>query len=213
MTQPPNQVKEEKHSRIEASTLDRGTLRRQLRQQRSAIEVSTKQAWDQAIAAHLRTVILEKRPACLAVYWPIQSEPALLDCFAALHQQGISLALPIVVAKGKALKFVAWTPGENMENDDYGIPIPVEREIEIVPDCILAPCVGFNQANYRLGYGGGFYDRTLAIHPQAYSIGIAYELCHAGFGADEFDIALDLILTEVGTYTKRRNSQNEPGST
>lgn len=205
MTQPPNQVKEEKHPRIEAKPLDRSTLRRQLRQQRGAIEVSTKQAWDKAIAARLRAVILQKRPACLAVYWPIQSEPALLDCFTKLHEDGISLALPIVVAKGQALKFVAWTPGQSMENDAYGIPMPVERETAIVPDCILAPCVGFNDANYRLGYGGGFYDRTLALYSQAYSIGIAYELCRAEFAPDQFDIALDLILTEVDTYAKPSN--------
>lgn len=200
MTQPPNQVKEEKHPPSDQSSPDRSRLRRELRQQRAAIEASNKLAWDEAIAARLRAEILERRPQCLAVYWPIQSEPSLMDCFVDLHQQGIALALPIVVAKGQALTFVAWTPGEAMENDAFGIPMPIKREAELVPDCVLAPCVGFNQANYRLGYGGGFYDRTLAIHTQAFSIGIAYELSRASFAADQYDIALDLIITETSVY-------------
>lgn len=209
MTQPPKQVKEEKDPALDVSLLERSQLRRHLRQQRGAIEVATKQAWDEAIAARLRAVLLEKRPNHLAVYWPIQSEPALLPCFADLHQQGIALALPIVVAKGQALKFVAWTPGQSMENDAYGIPMPLERETEITPDCILAPCVGFNKANYRLGYGGGFYDRTLALHPEAYSIGIAYELNQSSFALDQYDIALDLILTEASAYSQQDHIESQ----
>ncbi len=204
MTQPPNQVKEEKTLSHESNLLERSELRRQLRHQRSAIEVSTKQDWDKAIAARLSELVQEQRPSCLAMYWPIQSEPMLLDCFIQLHQSGIALALPIVLAKGQALKFVAWTPGQAMEKDAYGIPMPVEREAAIVPDMVLAPCVGFNQNNYRLGYGGGFYDRTLALYPQAFSIGIAYELSQATFMPDHYDIALNLILTESATYSRSK---------
>lgn len=200
MTQPPNLVKEEKNQSAADAIIEKSNLRRQLRLRRAAIEGQQKQAWDQAIAAQLIEIVLKKQPSCLAVYWPIQSEPMLLDCFSNLHRLGISLALPIVIAKGQALKFVPWAPGQIMEKDSFGIPTPVARELEVAPDCILAPCVGFSTDNYRLGYGGGFYDRSLALHPKASSIGIAYELSRAAFTPDQYDISLDIIVTEGGTY-------------
>lgn len=200
MTQPSNQVKVHEQENFNAQEVDRQALRQSLKQQRANVSPLDKNRWDTLIAEHLKSHILQSRPTSVAVFWPIQSEPDLLACFADLHAEGITLALPIVVAKAQPLKFVTWQPGQEMELDRYGIPMPKDRNSEIVPACIVAPCVGFNQENFRLGYGGGFYDRSLAKFPEATSIGVAYEIGRASFPADRFDIALNTIITEAATY-------------
>lgn len=202
MTQPPNQVKEEKHFCEVEAQRHRQDLRRRLRQERGAIDAETKLQRDLSIAQRLQQLVLEQRPSCLAVYWPIQAEPDLLACFAELHEQGIALALPIVIAKAQPLAFVPWVPGQNMENDAYGIPMPTDREVQVYPDCILAPCVGFTNDRYRLGYGGGFYDRSLAQYPEAFSIGIAYQQSRVSFAPDPYDIPLRAIITESAFYAE-----------
>ncbi|WMW81444.1 5-formyltetrahydrofolate cyclo-ligase [Undibacterium cyanobacteriorum] len=188
---------------IDEKTLARRELRKLLKQRRSAILPAAKSQWDSQIAHKLSSLIRECKPQCLAVYWPIQSEPNLIACFEQLHHAGIALALPIVVGPAQALKFVAWIPGQEMELDCFGIPMPKQREIALEPDYVLAPCVGFNPSLFRLGYGGGFYDRTFAQLSKAKRIGIAYELSHTEFEPDQFDLALDYILTETQLYAQQ----------
>lgn len=201
MTQPSDQVKAQSEIGADEKPQNRRELRQFLKQQRTAISVEDKRQWDQTIARHLRSLVFDLKPETLAVFWPIQSEPDLLACFYELHQSGLRLALPIVLAKAQPLQFVAWQPGQAMEKDAYGIAMPVDRSREVVPDCIVAPCVGFNQQNFRLGYGGGFYDRTLAKYRNAHSIGVAYEISRAQFAADTYDIALHTIVTEAARYS------------
>ncbi|MDE2430963.1 MAG: 5-formyltetrahydrofolate cyclo-ligase, partial [Burkholderiales bacterium] len=76
------------------------------------------------------------------------------------------------------------------------IPVPAQREHLLMPDALLIPCVGFNAGNFRLGYGGGYYDRTLALQPRPVALGVAYQCALADFRAAEHDIALDKIFTE-----------------
>lgn len=201
MTQPTDQVKVRSTANDGVPSQNRQELRQILKRQRSTINAADKQNWDQAITIRLRELVLNLRPQTLAVFWPIQSEPLLLNCFEQLHEAGIQLALPIVIAKAQPLKFVPWQPGQTMEEDAYGIAMPVDRTVNLVPDCIIAPCVGFNRDNFRLGYGGGFYDRTLAKFSAARSIGVAYENCRANFDADTYDIALHTIVTEAASYS------------
>ena len=79
-----------------------------------------------------------------------------------------------------------------------GIAVPAELRIEQYPPALLVPCLGFNNEGYRLGYGGGFYDRTLEKEPRPATVGIAYSCLAAAFGSDTHDIALDRIITELG---------------
>lgn len=188
MTQPHTSVKEE--------TLTRPLLRRNLLQLRRETAADLRSKWDLAIMAKVLQVISTSQPRCLGVYWPIQAEPDLLGCYQHLHENGIALALPLVVSKNQALRFVPWAPGASMEKDDYGIPIPQDRTNTVFPDTMLIPCVGFNAQGYRLGYGGGFYDRTLAERPDVKAIGIAYQQAQIDFEPASYDMPLQMVLTE-----------------
>lgn len=132
----------------------------------------------------------------LGVYWPIRSEPDLTEMYAELSERGVQLALPIVVDQDAPLQFAAWSPGAHLVKDSFGVSIPADLDRKISPEALLIPCVGFNDDNIRLGYGGGFYDRTLARQPRPLAIGIAYRLSRTSFTAGPHDVPLDLIVTE-----------------
>ncbi|HTD07178.1 5-formyltetrahydrofolate cyclo-ligase [Undibacterium sp.] len=181
------------------SAPDKAALRRQLLQARLAVDPATRQAWDQQIAARLQQWCRQHKPRSMGVYWPIQAEPDLLALYPALAAAGIQLALPIVQARNAPLTFAQWTPGDAMEKDGYGIPIPAVRDSTIWPDVLLIPCVGFSLGKFRLGYGGGYYDRTLAAAPHTAAmtaIGIGYQCGLAEFATEPHDAALDVVLTE-----------------
>jgi 5-formyltetrahydrofolate cyclo-ligase len=182
------------------TALEKPALRRMLLANRQAIEPEVRARWDAAIGARLidwwiANMGLDARRA-LGVYWPIRSEPDLHASYAQLASMGVKLALPMVVAKDAPLRFLAWTPGDALIKDLYGVAIPANQR-EVRPDALLAPCVGFNCDRVRLGYGGGFYDRTLALAPRPLAAGIGYACGLATFDAAPHDIALDAIITEA----------------
>jgi 5,10-methenyltetrahydrofolate synthetase len=137
----------------------------------------------------------------VGAYWPIRGEfdplPALVEWAAAGPARRI--ALPVVDAATGGLRFRAWHPGCAMQDDAYGIPTPAGTEA-LEPRLLVVACVGFGPGGVRLGYGGGFYDRTLAAPgPRPATVG----LCFAhGFVpwlvAEPHDVPLDAILTEDG---------------
>ena len=206
----------------------RSVLRQALLQQRDAIDARQKMEFDRRIrqqvlgwlqrwldqaAGRDGAGVPEDRagnaaqPAfVLGVYWPIGSEPDLQPLYPLLAAHGIQLALPVVGARDAALRFARWTPGEPLQICHFGIAVPAST-IWLQPQALLLPCVGFNAAGYRLGYGGGFYDRTLANTPRPHSAGIGYRIGHSQFAAQPHDIALDCIITEQGCFDRRP----EPG--
>ncbi len=109
------------------------------------------------------------------------------------------IGLPVVDKVHKTLTFYAWYPGCPMEEDAYNIPKPKDTEI-VVPTLLFVPCVGFGPGGYRLGYGGGFYDRTLtSLQPKPVTVGLAYS--HASvpsFEPEPHDVPLAAILTDEG---------------
>ena len=109
------------------------------------------------------------------------------------------IGLPVVDRVHKTLQFHAWWPGCPMEEDAYNIPKPKDTEV-IVPTLLLVPCLGFGPRGYRLGYGGGFYDRTLAaISPKPLTVGLGYANGYVhGFAPEPHDVPLDAILTDHG---------------
>jgi 5-formyltetrahydrofolate cyclo-ligase len=177
------------------NTAQKAALRRELLANRQAITPEVRNAMDAAIARQVIAWWNAHPTNVLGVYWPIRGEPDLRECYAMLAEQGTRLALPIVVNRDAPLRFLSWEPGDAMIKDSFGVAIPASGE-EVQPDAMLIPCVGFNEQRFRLGYGGGFYDRTLARAGRPVTVGIAYEIARTCFDADGHDIPLDYLITE-----------------
>ena len=156
---------------------------------------------DAAIADQLDRVLADRfggsEGMILAAYWPIRGEPDLRPWMA--RQTGLRLALPVVVAPDQPLIFRPWSPDAPMRPGRWNIPEP-GTDAQVIPQIILAPTVGWDEGRFRLGYGGGFYDRTLAaLRPRPYAIGIGLEAGRLPtIYPQPHDAALDLIVTEVG---------------
>ncbi|MBO6901085.1 MAG: 5-formyltetrahydrofolate cyclo-ligase [Rhizobiaceae bacterium] len=127
------------------------------------------------IAAKLDREIGDLRDRTIGFYWPFRGEPDLRGWAQGKLGAGARIALPVVIAKGQPLEFRSWKPGEKLEKGVWNIPVPAAGEL-VSPDIVIAPLVGFDPAGYRLGYGGGFYDRTLAAMPsKPLTIGVGFE--------------------------------------
>lgn len=178
---------------------DRNTLRRAMIAARQALPADARQAASDAIARHLLDLLLPLTPGTLAFCWPIRAE---VDCHPAITQllaQGWHAAMPVVERLAAPLAFRTWQPDAPMTVDPYGIPIPDTLPAP-PPDVLLIPLVAFDAAGYRLGYGGGYFDRTLAaLDPRPLSVGVGFELARvADLQPAPHDIPLDRIVTEAG---------------
>ena len=175
----------------------KGDLRKHLLTARRALDPATRAAWDRAIGEQVVAWWTAARPEALGVYWPLRDEPDLHPAYAELARLGARLLLPVVVAKDQALEFAEWRIGEAMVKDAMGVAVPAELRLQAAyPPALLVPCLGFNPQGYRLGYGGGFYDRTLAREPRPQTLGIAYQCLRVPFAGDDHDVALDRFITE-----------------
>ena len=183
--------------------------RRSERQRLLALRIAAppveRRRWGDEIEARLCTLLLERPVRTLGVYWPFQAEfdpRALIDWVIA---QGFAVALPAVVDKKGPLEYRAWQPGEALTDGVWNIPFPQVRHV-VVPQAVLAPVVGFDRQCYRLGYGGGYFDRTLAaLSPRPLAIGVGFELSQVEtIFPQSFDIPMDVIVTEA--QTRRRCS-------
>ena len=131
--------------------------------------------------------------------WPVDAgAPAMADDSLA-KQLPRKIGLPVVNKETRTLSFHAWYPGCPMAEDAYGIPKPKDTE-QVVPTLLLVPCVGWGPAGYRLGYGGGFYDRTLASYtPKPVTVGLGYSIGYLpDLQPEAHDVPLDAILSEQG---------------
>lgn len=171
-------------------------LRKTLITARKAMTAEVKAQADARIASRLAACLDEHGVRLLGGYLPMAGEPDLLSLYAALPERGIQVAMPVVLEKEQPLHFVLWQAGDALTRDASGTLAPADRTHLVTPDAVLAPCVGFTDTKLRLGYGGGYFDRTLAQAPKPLAIGIAYAFSRVSFAADEFDIPLDVILTD-----------------
>ncbi|MBS1187929.1 MAG: 5-formyltetrahydrofolate cyclo-ligase [Burkholderiaceae bacterium] len=176
---------------------EKGALRRMLLAARRAMVEPQRGAANTALAKNVEARLRAHAVRHLGVFWPIQGEPDLRPLYALLAQAGIALALPVVIGKDQPLAFSVWQPGDEMVTDAFGVPTPANPRFVPLPPALLIPCVGFTAEHFRLGYGGGFYDRTLAREPCPLTIGIAYACQQAAFAIGPHDIALDEIVTEL----------------
>jgi 5-formyltetrahydrofolate cyclo-ligase len=134
-------------------------------------------------------------------YWPMKGEMDFRPLAARLHAQGVTTALPVVVEKYQPMVFRPWAPKAAMRRGVWNIPEP-ETEETVVPDVTLAPVVGFSDDGYRLGYGGGYFDRTLAVlAPRPLVIGVGLEIQRLDtIHPMPHDIPLDAVMTESATF-------------
>lgn len=164
---------------------------------RRALDAGQKAAFDARICERLVAWCESTAPASVAVYWPLRGEPDIGPACTQLAAIGIQLVLPVVVARDTALAFSEWTPGEEMIRDEMGVAVPAHARMAPRPDAIVIPCLGFNRERFRLGYGGGYYDRTLEAVPRPMTVGVAYSFSEVAFDSAPHDVALDLIITEA----------------
>ncbi|MCO5102148.1 MAG: 5-formyltetrahydrofolate cyclo-ligase [Burkholderiaceae bacterium] len=158
-------------------------------------------AWSESADAALRERLASllgcapfDRAQVLGVYWPIRGEPQLTACHERWESEGRQLALPRIGEAG-ALEFGRWRRDGEVRIDRFAIPVPEPFET-VDPALLIVPCVGFDSRGYRLGYGGGHYDRTLARRPIA-AIGVGYDACELEhFEAQAHDRPLAAIVTE-----------------
>lgn len=181
----------------------RAAQRDQLLTARAALPVATRQAAAQAIAAHLDTMLAERfdswQGLIISAWWPIKAELDLRFWLARLAERGAIAALPIVSLPKTPLIFRGWTPDTPMQRGIWNIPVPAEGAA-VTPHITLSPLLGWDSAGYRLGYGGGYFDRTLAsATPSPIAIGIGLDAAHlATIHPQAYDIPMDYILTETG---------------
>jgi 5-formyltetrahydrofolate cyclo-ligase len=193
-------------------------IRHWRREQRANL-IARRQAIPQDERRRLQTLVLERVEQCfpdlanalVGFYWPIRGEIGLHGLVRRLVEQGARAALPVVVEKGQPLEFRAWRPGDPLERGVWNIPVPATREV-VRPTALLVPLVGFDVQGYRLGYGGGYYDRTLAaMSPKPLAIGIGSELGRLlTIHPQPHDIPMDAIVTETGVATA---TGSRPGAT
>ncbi|WP_019451122.1 5-formyltetrahydrofolate cyclo-ligase [Cupriavidus sp. BIS7] len=180
---------------------DRRTVRRRLLALRAALP--DRASADTRIAAALAPLLERIGVQRLGFYWPIQQEFDARDTVAQwlAAMPGRVAALPVVSRPGAPLDFHTWTPDTTMRTGHYGIPVPDGTEA-VMPDALLIPCVGFSADKFRLGYGGGFYDRTLAAMAAAgatpVAIGIGFVACEVPLQAEAHDLPMDWVVTERG---------------
>ena len=183
----------------EDNTAWRRALRREMVARRAVLDGAAHGALSARIVGHLQGAL--PVPRVFAFCWPIKHEPDVRAVVEVWLGQGAQAALPVVIAADAPLAFRRWTPETPLENDRYGIPTPTAGEF-VQPDLILLPLNGFDAAGYRLGYGGGYFDRTLAaLSPRPLAVGVGFEINRLPtIRPERHDQRLDWIVTEAGSF-------------
>ncbi len=166
---------------------------------RDALSIDEREAAAQAIAAHALPIELPNG-ICAAGFSSIRSEIDVATLMQALAARGAMLALPVVAGENKPLIFRRWSMQTRLVRGPYGIFEPSSEAEEIEPDIVLVPLAAFDRAGHRIGYGGGYYDRTLAALrklKKITAIGVGFSVQEiASVPASRHDARLDLMLTE-----------------
>ena len=186
----------------------RRLMRSQLRSKRSALPRGEKDSVRLRVCDLVRDSFPELREACIGFYWPFQGEIDLRHLVRSFLALGAEVALPVVVEGRQPLEFWSWRPRMKLTRGVWNIPVPRDRS-PVQPTVLLVPLLGFDGAGYRLGHGGGYYDRTLAtVTQKPLTIGIGYELGRLQtIYPQPHDIPMDAIVTESGVVRYRRRDE------
>jgi len=187
----------------------RAALRREKLAARMALDPPAHAALAARVEAHLAALLLPLPPQTLAFCAPVRGEFDARPLASLLLERGWQAAMPVVVVAAAPMEFRPWTPSCAMDQDRHGIPIP-RAGTTVVPAIVLLPLLAFDAQGFRLGYGGGYFDRTLAaMVPQPRAIGVGFELGRVpDIRPQAHDIRLDAVVTEAGL--SRPNQPNQP---
>lgn len=187
----------------------RKSERTRLRRLRNDLTVVERNTWSKALMKNIRSILADRLECrsgqTLSAYWPINGEADLRSLMGELHAAGIIVALPVVETRAAPLIFRRWTPGTRLIRGVWNIPVPAPDAESVVPQIALAPTLGWDGNCYRLGYGGGYFDRTLGVlSPRPFTIGIGLQAARlATIYPQPHDVALNAILTEDGLQSTR----------
>ena len=187
--------------------IERRLLRQTALQAREALSETERSALTQRLEGALSRVFDELRPTSIAFCWPVRGEPDLRAFVTAwlAAGEGRRVAMPVVLDKHSPLMFRRWHPDCAMRQDQYGIPVPEGTEV-FEPALLLVPLNAFDAAGYRLGYGGGYFDRTLA-QGRFIAVGVGFELGRvASVMPQPHDLPMDWIVTEAGAFRPARQT-------
>ncbi len=181
----------------------RKSQRERLVAARMAIAPEQIDAWRQRMDASLERSFPGLAGKRVAICWPIKNEYDPRYFARTLRERGALTALPVVVAPKQPLAFREWHPGVALATGPLDIPYPKDSA-EITPEAVLLPMNGWDPQGYRLGYGGGFFDRTLAaLAKKPIVIGVTYELARLDtIHPQPWDIPMDYVVTERGVYRR-----------
>ena len=176
-------------------------MRAQLIAQRVAIPAVQRHELNAAITAHIESGFALLAGTTIGFCWPFKGEFDARFAIRRFRERGATAALPVVIARATPLQFRAWWPGAPLTPGVYDIPFPDGTPL-VVPDAAIVPMNGFDAQGYRLGYGGGYFDCTLAaISPPLLAIGVGFESARlATIYPQPHDIAMDFVVTETGIY-------------
>lgn len=177
----------------------RSDIRRRSLQAREALSAAEHALLSARIERHLAAELQLHTPACLAFCWPFRAEFDARPLVTQLLDQGWSACLPVVGNEVGPMRFRAWTPATDMQADRHGIQTPVDGA-EAIPDLILLPFNAADACGYRLGYGAGYFDRTLAaMQPRPMVIGVGFSVgVVASVYPQAHDIPVKCRVTETG---------------
>ncbi len=182
-----------------ASVTIRARMRRECIAAREAMPAAQRAAHEARILALLWEWFASQPVGSVGFCWPIRAEVDCRPLIRRLLEAGWQAAMPVVVERDAPMRFRSWAPEVPMTQDPHGIPVPVSLDVP-VPAVLLLPLVAYDAAGHRLGYGGGYFDRTLASCPKrpvtlgvGYALGRVDSICPAAH-----DIPLDAVATEVG---------------
>jgi 5-formyltetrahydrofolate cyclo-ligase len=168
---------------------------------RAALPEAERRAQDERITACVVDLLLPLEIGVLGGYWPMQGEFDPRVAMLRLREAGTRIALPVVERKASPLAYVEWAPGVETRPGVFGLPVPQGMPHRL-PDAVFMPPVGFDAHGFRLGYGGGYFDRTLAaLDPQPLKIGVAREASRIPtIHPQAHDIPMDVVVTELGVF-------------
>ncbi len=198
-------------ARGQSPSAGRGELRTILLAARQQITGVARQSANRALLSRLAEWVGSVADERVAIFWPIRGEPELGELPAYWMTAGAELALPVVEGPDQPLGFARWAPGDRTVPGLYGVPCPATLQ-RLRPTILVVPCLGFDRRGFRLGYGGGFYDRTLVSlaadgGPPPRTVGVAWDAAELSqFEPLATDRTLDSVVTPSRTMVAPRRT-------